>query len=135
MANLEVIGERASVNGAQTPPGAQIGYSGEISELPQARSAEDPAEKFTPEYPLPQARSAEGPAEKLLSRTRPENPSARIQLTAKIFITLLGLEYVGKCPMFDCLADAAARDDVAEPMTGFAFEVASAHPHCIVGRI
>ena len=70
MANLEVIGERASVNGAQTPPGAQIGYSGEISELPQARSAEDPAEKFTPEYPLPQARSAEDPAEK----TTPEYP-------------------------------------------------------------
>ena len=67
MANLEVIGERASVNGAQTPPGAQIGYSGEISELPQARSAEDPAEKTTPEYPLPQARSAEDPARKPFS--------------------------------------------------------------------
>ena len=59
----------------QTPPGARIGSSGEISELPQALSAEDPAEKFTPEYPLPQALSAEDPAEKFT----PEYPLPQAQ--------------------------------------------------------
>lgn len=37
----------------QTPPGALNESSGEISELPEARSGEDTAEKFTPEYPPP----------------------------------------------------------------------------------
>ena len=36
----------------QTPPRALIGSAGEISELPQARSGEDTAEKFTLEDPL-----------------------------------------------------------------------------------
>ena len=49
---------------------AFIGYSRQISELPQAQSAEDPAEKFTPEDPLPQAHCAEDPAEKFT----PEDP-------------------------------------------------------------
>ena len=62
----------------QTPPGALNESSGEISELPEARSGEDTAEKFTPEDPLPQARSAEDPAEKFNSRgSAPEDPLNR----------------------------------------------------------
>ena len=51
-------------------PRALIGSSEEISELPQARSAEDPAKKFAPMDPLPQARSAEDSAKKFT----PEDP-------------------------------------------------------------